>query len=172
MQLECSGQRFAEPLDADRRFGLFHAAPRAVPAVHRTVGVEKEGGERQIVVKLEQRKVQVVGFDDTDADELFEELLDAGVETSDLLVEFMARFSRHTAEHDQERLAALAGRVEGVFEIVIDPVRIFGELAAIVLHSLLAVFCIGRRDQAREYQKHTEPSCDASSHSEPFQRLS
>ena len=143
--------------------------PGTEAAVDGAVAIEQDGGERQVVIKLKQGKVERIGVDDAGADELIQQrcqlrlVQDAGVNSG-------AGKTGNTAQDDQKGLARAAGFGESAINIVVAPPRVVLHCRLVLAHGAFTIFDrLGKafrcEQNAGEHQRASEGFHEGSSES-------
>jgi hypothetical protein len=109
-----------------------------------------------IVVVLEERQIEAVGGDDSDAHELLQKGAQVRVFVHEVVVEFDALLARDAPQRDDDGLVFLLGLLERFGQAVVNPEPVGFDLYLVVAHFGFArVLCrrgAGNRERARQRQ--------------------
>jgi hypothetical protein len=132
MQVQGSGESFAEAIERNLFLGFLLIGARSKTAINGFVRVQEKGGEGQVVIELEEGEVHGVSLNQPDANELVQQLLQPRIVTNNLFVESSASLSGDAAKHHQQGLAGALRFTEAFRQIVIDPFARGQHITAVV----------------------------------------
>ncbi len=143
MEVQRGCQRLAEPFHRDVFGCVLAIRTRAEARIDRLVRVEKENGEGQIVIELEERQVQCVGLHQANTDKLGHDISHPRIATNNLFVKSTAVHSGDTPDHHEQRFARPRRLSEPFGQIIVNPLAGSFDFLAVIQDALFSIFSGG-----------------------------